>query len=89
MVGVERLRDVDLVEEVLQQGLHRLFLAGCAVDLAAFQLRGDQLVVQPADHVVDPFRSERVFGVDEHRTTAQPTLFGRELDVDTHLVCHL
>jgi len=58
-------------------------------DGAALELALEDLVVQPADHVVDPLGAERVLGVDEDGRSIQPAVLAGELDVHGHLVGHL
>jgi len=90
VVGVERLRDVDLVQHRLDErfevalvgGVARLVLADDAVEL--HRIRED-LVVEAADHLVDTLRAEGVLGVDEDGRALQTAVFGGKLNGDGEL----
>ncbi len=82
VVGVERLRDVDLLQhggdEVIEQVLiGRVCVVPLLNDAVEDHRVCQYLVGEALDHLFDTLRSERVLGVDEDGAAFQSAVFGR------------
>jgi len=90
VVGVERLRDVDLVEDGLDEVVEQFVVGRVGLALLGDAVEDhrilDHLVFEPVDHLLDPLGPERVLAVDEDRATFQAAVFGGQLDVDRQLM---
>ena len=61
VVGVERLRDVDPIEDRLDELVHRVLAVGTTLDLTDLHRGGDRLLGEATNHLGDPLGPERVF----------------------------